>query len=178
MAAGRIPANLARGCLGRRFKAIGQPAAARALRRVAGDLAERLDDAHEAVEREGEDVEDDRLRLIFTAAIPPPPPAQVALTLREVCGLTTETRTPSSARRRRWPSESCARRGRSGTRASYQVLARYTCRTGSTGAPRSTSSSTRDTVLRHPLTRHDLSGEAIRLGLDRAPPEPEAAPLR
>ena len=56
------------------------------------ELAARLDsDAHETVEREGEDVEDDRLRLIFTCCHPAlPPAAQVALTLREVCGLTTE----------------------------------------------------------------------------------------
>lgn len=38
-----------------------------------------------------EDVEDDRLRLIFTCCHPAlPPEAQVALTLREVCGLKTE----------------------------------------------------------------------------------------
>ena len=38
-----------------------------------------------------EDVEDDRLRLIFTCCHPAlAPDAQVALTLREVCGLTTE----------------------------------------------------------------------------------------
>src|SRR5690606_32450441 len=36
-------------------------------------------------------VEDDRLRLIFTCCHPAlAPDAQVALTLREVCGLTTE----------------------------------------------------------------------------------------
>ena len=36
-------------------------------------------------------VEDDRLRLIFTCCHPAlPPDAQIALTLREVCGLTTE----------------------------------------------------------------------------------------
>ncbi len=44
--------------------------------------------------REGaheEEIEDDRLRLIFTCCHPAlPPEAQVALTLREVCGLTTE----------------------------------------------------------------------------------------
>jgi len=39
----------------------------------------------------GEDIEDDRLRLIFTCCHPAlPSDAQVALTLREVCGLTTE----------------------------------------------------------------------------------------
>ncbi|HYO23311.1 MAG TPA: DUF6596 domain-containing protein, partial [Lacipirellulaceae bacterium] len=40
---------------------------------------------------EGQAVEDDRLRLIFTCCHPAlAPEAQVALTLREVCGLTTE----------------------------------------------------------------------------------------
>ncbi len=40
---------------------------------------------------EAEDVEDDRLRLIFTCCHPAlPRDARVALTLREVCGLTTE----------------------------------------------------------------------------------------
>ena len=40
---------------------------------------------------EEEGIEDDRLRLIFTCCHPAlPPEAQVALTLREVCGLTTE----------------------------------------------------------------------------------------
>jgi RNA polymerase sigma-70 factor (ECF subfamily) len=38
-----------------------------------------------------EEIEDDRLRLIFTCCHPSlPPEAHVALTLREVCGLTTE----------------------------------------------------------------------------------------
>jgi RNA polymerase sigma-70 factor, ECF subfamily len=38
-----------------------------------------------------EEIEDDRLRLIFTCCHPVlPPEAQIALTLREVCGLTTE----------------------------------------------------------------------------------------
>src|SRR5258707_3456955 len=40
---------------------------------------------------EEEKIEDDRLRLIFTCCHPAlPPEGQVALTLREVCGLTTE----------------------------------------------------------------------------------------
>ena len=55
-------------------------------------IAERLGDGvtppHEV---DDEQVEDDRLRLIFTCCHPAlPPDAQVALTLREVCGLTTE----------------------------------------------------------------------------------------
>jgi RNA polymerase sigma-70 factor (ECF subfamily) len=38
-----------------------------------------------------EEIEDDRLRLIFTCCHPAlPPEVQVALTLREICGLTTE----------------------------------------------------------------------------------------
>jgi RNA polymerase sigma-70 factor (ECF subfamily) len=41
--------------------------------------------------QEADEIEDDRLRLIFTCCHPAlPPEAQVALTLREICGLTTE----------------------------------------------------------------------------------------
>src|SRR6185295_4800455 len=40
---------------------------------------------------DNEEIEDDRLRLIFTCCHPAlPPEGQVALTLREICGLTTE----------------------------------------------------------------------------------------
>jgi RNA polymerase sigma-70 factor (ECF subfamily) len=47
--------------------------------------------AAEAPEREADEIEDDRLRLIFTCCHPAlAADAQVALTLREVCGLTTE----------------------------------------------------------------------------------------
>ncbi|NEP18567.1 MAG: RNA polymerase sigma factor [Leptolyngbya sp. SIO4C1] len=54
------------------------------------DLASKLDTpANEIVD--DSQVEDDRLRLIFTCCHPAlSPEAQVALTLREVCGLTTE----------------------------------------------------------------------------------------
>src|SRR5499425_147158 len=42
-------------------------------------------------DEDDEEIEDDRLRLIFTCCHPAlSPEAQVALTLREVCGLTTE----------------------------------------------------------------------------------------
>ena len=45
---------------------------------------------HQAL-HEDDEIEDDRLRLIFTCCHPAlPPEAQLALTLREVCGLTTE----------------------------------------------------------------------------------------
>lgn len=55
-------------------------------------LAEQQESlARERTEREDLDVEDDRLRLIFTCCHPAlSPEVQVALTLREVCGLTTE----------------------------------------------------------------------------------------
>lgn len=57
-----------------------------------GELAHRLevDSVDSGVREEGE-IEDDRLRLIFTCCHPAlAMEAQVALTLREVCGLTTE----------------------------------------------------------------------------------------
>src|SRR5262245_3709069 len=54
------------------------------------ELAERLEaEAARTTPGEIEDIEDDRLRLIFTCCHPAlPPDAQVALTLREVCSLT------------------------------------------------------------------------------------------
>src|SRR5213078_4333121 len=56
------------------------------------EVARRFDVAtSDPAARDGESVEDDRLRLIFTCCHPAlPPDAQIALTLREVCGLTTE----------------------------------------------------------------------------------------
>jgi RNA polymerase sigma-70 factor (ECF subfamily) len=58
-----------------------------------GEIAERIEAHARAVAAPDDDegVEDDRLRLIFTCCHPAlSPEAQVALTLREVCGLTTE----------------------------------------------------------------------------------------
>jgi len=55
------------------------------------DLALYLQAGIKDAPLEDEEIEDDRLRLIFTCCHPAlPPEAQVALTLREVCGLTTE----------------------------------------------------------------------------------------
>lgn len=56
------------------------------------DLAAKLDtEAHSLEMTDDSQVADDRLRLIFTCCHPAlSPEAQVALTLREVCGLTTE----------------------------------------------------------------------------------------
>ena len=70
-----------------RFKAIDR------LRRQARftPLSQAQADALEAAEWSVEDVEDDRLRLIFTCCHPAlAPDAQAALTLREICDLTTE----------------------------------------------------------------------------------------
>jgi RNA polymerase sigma-70 factor, ECF subfamily len=55
------------------------------------DLAKQLDHQTGDSGQEAEPLEDDRLRLIFTCCHPAlSPEARVALTLREVCGLTTE----------------------------------------------------------------------------------------
>ena len=55
------------------------------------DLALQLEARVNEAPEEEEEMEDDRLRLIFTCCHPAlPSEGQVALTLREVCGLTTE----------------------------------------------------------------------------------------
>src|SRR5689334_17435728 len=54
-------------------------------------IVDRLSAVTPAPDVDDEQVEDDRLRLIFTCCHPAlAPDAQIALTLREVCGLTTE----------------------------------------------------------------------------------------
>jgi RNA polymerase sigma-70 factor, ECF subfamily len=54
-------------------------------------IADRLDQSSNDEPENEPDIEDDRLRLIFTCCHPALPiDAQIALTLREVCGLTTE----------------------------------------------------------------------------------------
>jgi RNA polymerase sigma-70 factor, ECF subfamily len=133
----------------------------------------------------GEDVEDDRLRLIFTCCHPAlPPDAQVALTLREVCGLTTEEiahafLTPAPTLAQRIVRAKAKIRD---ARIPYQVpthaelpdrldaVLRVVYLVFNEGYAASTGAS---------LTRHDLSGEAIRLGrlLVDLLPEPEAVGL-
>src|SRR6516162_4164568 len=55
------------------------------------DLVAHMESRVNHVPLEDDEIEDDRLRLIFTCCHPAlPPEGQVALTLREVCGLTTE----------------------------------------------------------------------------------------
>ncbi len=92
--AGGVPANPRAWLVSTgRFKAID------ALRRRArfdsqlAELASITETAtsHPSIDATDEDVEDDRLRLIFTCCHPAlPRDAQTALTLREVCSLTTE----------------------------------------------------------------------------------------
>jgi RNA polymerase sigma-70 factor (ECF subfamily) len=149
-------------------------------------LAEQLDAPTGDVAGQNDGgVEDDRLRLIFTCCHPAlPPNAQVALTLREVCGLTTE----EIARAFLTPAPTVAQRiVRAKTkirdaRIPYEVPARADL------------PDRLDTVLRvvylvfnegysassgPSLTRHDLSDEAIRLGrlIVDLLPEPEAMGL-
>ena len=76
-----------------RFKAIDTLRRRARLDASQGELARYLEGQSSATETSSEEdgLEDDRLRLIFTCCHPSlAPEAQVALTLREVCGLTTE----------------------------------------------------------------------------------------
>jgi RNA polymerase sigma-70 factor (ECF subfamily) len=134
---------------------------------------------------EGESVEDDRLRLVFTCCHPAlAPDAQVALTLREVCGLTTE----EIARAFLTPAPTLAQRivrakGKiRDARIPYEVpsqaelpdrldsVLRVIYLVFNEGYSASSGAS---------LTRHDLADEAIRLGrlLLELLPEPEVQGL-
>jgi RNA polymerase sigma-70 factor (ECF subfamily) len=149
-------------------------------------IAEQLGaETRDAATFDDESIADDRLRLIFTCCHPAlPPEARVALTLRELCGLTTEEiahaflTVPSTLAQRIVRAKAKIR----DTRIPYQV-------------PSPSELPNRlDTVLQviylvfnegysasrgESLTRSDLSGEAIRLGrlLAELLPEPEAMGL-
>jgi RNA polymerase sigma-70 factor (ECF subfamily) len=134
-------------------------------------VARRLEEVDRAnAAREDQEIEDDRLRLIFTCCHPAlPQSTQVALTLREVCGLTTEEiarallTSPSTVAQR-------IVRGKAKIRDAgipYHVPS-------AADLPERLASVLQVTYLvfnegyaassGESLTRHDLSGEAIRLG--------------
>jgi RNA polymerase sigma-70 factor, ECF subfamily len=169
-----------------RFRAIDRLRRRSLYDRSLAAIAESLESSWEPdVLASDHDVEDDRLRLVFTCCHPAlPPDAQVALTLREICGLTTEeiahaflTTPPTLAQRivrakakirdARIPYEIPSRahlpdRLEAVLRVIYLVFNEgYAASGGET------------------LTRPDLSHEAIRLGrlLVELLPEPEAMGL-
>jgi RNA polymerase sigma-70 factor (ECF subfamily) len=73
-----------------RFKAIDAMRRRSRLGGVQRDLVAHME-SRVSDDAPADEIEDDRLRLIFTCCHPDlPPEAQVALTLREICGLTTE----------------------------------------------------------------------------------------
>jgi RNA polymerase sigma-70 factor (ECF subfamily) len=149
-------------------------------------IAEQLEaDARGGPEPDEGGLEDDRLRLIFTCCHPAlPPDARMALTLREVCGLTTEEiaraflTAPPTVAQRIVRAKTKIREAR----IPYQVPAqaelpdrleavlRVVYLVFNEGYAASSGAS---------LTRHDLSGEAIRLGrlLVELLPEPEGVGL-
>jgi RNA polymerase sigma-70 factor (ECF subfamily) len=149
------------------------------------DVAESLSDGSAALEDREELLEDDRLRLVFTCCHPAlAPDAQVALTLREVCGLATEeiaaaflTPAPTLAQRivrakgkirdANIPYEVP---GREELPARLDSVLRVIYLVFNEGYLASRGES---------ATRADLSGEAIRLGrlVVELLPEPEARGL-
>jgi RNA polymerase sigma-70 factor, ECF subfamily len=169
-----------------RFKAIDTLRRRARFDESVGELSRRLDgQAMEPALWDEQSIEDDRLRLIFTCCHPAlPADARIALTMREVCGLTTEeiaraflTATPTIAKRivrakakirdaripYEVPSQSeLAPRLETVLQVIYLVFTEgYSASSGGS------------------LTRADLSGEAIRLGrlLVELLPEPESQGL-
>ncbi len=151
-----------------------------------GEIAARLDaDVRSPADVDDEAMPDDRLRLLFTCCHPAlPPEAQIALTLREVCGLTTEEvasaflTTPSTVAQRIVRAKRKIREAR----IPYEVPVRA-------DLPERLDSVLHVVYLvfnegyaasaGESLTRADLCGEAIRLGrtLVELLPEPEVMGL-
>jgi RNA polymerase sigma-70 factor, ECF subfamily len=152
------------------------------------ELAKQLESATTSIneeQQEDEHLDDDRLRLIFTCCHPAlAPEAQVAMTLREVCGLTTEeiaraflTKPPTIAQRIVRAKAKIRE-----ARIPYEVPLEKELQDRLDAVLRVVylvfnegySASAGDL-----LTRHDLSSEAIRLGrmLIGLLPEPEATGL-
>ncbi|MEO8756985.1 MAG: RNA polymerase sigma factor [Devosia sp.] len=74
-----------------RFKAIDRIRKSGRLKAMTPELTRQLELEEDQMPAERETIADDTLRLIFTCCHPAlPTDAQIALTLREVCGLTTE----------------------------------------------------------------------------------------
>jgi RNA polymerase sigma-70 factor (ECF subfamily) len=74
-----------------RFKAIDRIRREARFNAASAQLVQQIELAAEPDDEDAPDIADDQLRLIFTCCHPAlAPDAQVALTLREVCGLTTE----------------------------------------------------------------------------------------
>src|SRR5437867_3916746 len=169
-----------------RFKAIDSMRRRARFDASQGKLAEQLEaDASAAAEWDDEGVPDDRLRLIFTCCHPAlQPDAQIALTLRTVCGLTTEeiahaflTQPPTLAQRIvraknkiRHPPIPYEVPTRTALAPRLDAVLHVIYLVFNEGYAASSGAS---------LTRHDLSGEAIRLGrlLVELLPEPEAVGL-
>jgi RNA polymerase sigma-70 factor (ECF subfamily) len=169
-----------------RFKAIDAMRRRARFDATLSELTKQLESGtSDAEERDDESVEDDRLRLIFTCCHPALPlDAQVAMTLREVCGLTTEeiahaflTRPPTVAQRIVRAKAKIRDAGipyvvpsEADLPARLDAVLRVIYLVFNEGYSASSGGS---------LTRPDLSGEAIRLGrlLVELLPEPEAAGL-
>ncbi len=145
-------------------------------------IESRINDASVATFKEDDDeIDDDRLRLIFTCCHPAlPPEGQVALTLREVCGLTTEQIaraflvTPATLAQRIVRAKTVIRE----KAIPYQVPAAYEF------SDRLASvllvvylifNEGYSAVAGSEVTRVELTGEAIRLGrlLNQLRPDPE-----